>query len=193
MVEFFLGVIAVVLVIAFWEKVRPALEGTINAIVSVIAAPFKLFFIWIKGLMFTLKAFGLIIKHSWEKHKILFIIAVLSFFSILASGYTPHPSDVKWIWLIYFCGICGLLCSVVFSLSTINDLNKDIMKITSLQEVDNSEPLSGMIAGYSALFLYFLYYMFGIEFATNVYTALFFSFMVVSIIVWLKNRILKKK
>ena len=190
MIEFFLGVIAIVLIIAFWEKIKPVLEGVINALINIIViAPFKLIFSWIKGFVFTFKALWITIKYSWKNHKILFITATLLFLCLVLLDYVPEIDDKMWLWLIkYICGAGAFLLSVIFSFSATQDhSNKDFLKITDIKDIAQNDNLIGMVISYSALLLYLIYFIFGIYFATNLYFALFLSFMIIWIIVQLKN------
>lgn len=204
MVEFFLGIIAFVLLVAFWEKVKPVLGNLIKGIVAIVKIPFTLFSVWVKGLIVTINVLWTAIKHSWKTHKILFVIAILIFSCVLlladvnVASLMTKKFDRLFILLIkYFCLIVGVWGSVFCTLVATWDV-EDITKIKSWQDIENhrayvGETLDLVIISYPVLFMYMLYYVFGIQFAVNVYVALFFSIMIVSILVWLKNNILGKK
>jgi hypothetical protein len=208
MTDFFLGIIALTLIVAFWGKIKPALISFYNnLIVKPLEFVFHFISVWLSEWAFTGKVIFLSIKQAWNKHKILFILVVAWFlywmffvdYSLTnatdwmkenrlgISRYDTFAFIVK-----YVCGLFGLVGSL-FSVLADFEFEKQQYEIKekNLSKILKNDNLALVIFYIIGMFMYVLYYLFGLKFIIDIYTGALVPFLFLSIFIGIKHKLSK--
>lgn len=208
MTELFLGIIALTLVIAFWNKINPVL---INCYKYIIKKPleyiFSFIYVWLSEWKFTGTMLFLLIKQAWKKHKILFVLVIAWFIYWMFFVDFSLANSTDWMkenrlgishydmfaFLVkYVCGLFGLVGSL-FSVLTDFEFEKQQyeMKEKNISEILKNDNLALVFAYDIGMIMYLLYYLFGLKFVVDIYMAMLIAFMAIVILMGIKNKITK--
>lgn len=208
MTELFLGIIALTLIIAFWNKINPVLIYCYkNIIKKTLEYIFSFVCVWLSEWKFTGTMLFLLVKQAWKTHKFLFVLVIAWFIYWMFFVEYSLANSANWVtenrlgmshyntfaFVVKY--LCGLLCFIGSLFSVLTDFefekqqyDKKEKNISKIFENDN---LSLVFIYDIGMFTYLLYYSFGLKFVVDIYTAMLIPFMVIGILMVIKNKIIK--
>lgn len=210
MTELFLGIIALTLVIAFWNKINPVLLYCYkNMVRKPLEFIFSFIYVWLSEWKFTGTMLYLAIKQAWKKHKFLFILVIawlIYWMFFVDYGLANAPDWMKenhlgisrydtYAFIVkYVLGLFGLIGSIFSVLADFEFEKKQYeIKEENISKIFGNDNLFLVVFYDVGMFVYLLYYLFGLKFVVDIYTALFVPFVVIGILMIIKNKITKNK